>query len=238
MQVMSKRSVRAALTVTALATVTLLSTATGALACTTDDHRGHPTQGQVDNCKQVHIPGETLGSDNFTSELSQDKKWLKITGVDEGVKVTSIVVNGGDDGHNVYNIGDNNELKISNLPWEKLRAPFNYDHTQPKVGQWFACGTKTAPTKPSTPETVPATTKPSTPTKTTKPSPTTEVPTTSKSESPTTTAAPAVVPAGNGANGGGLASTGFDNSWLIWVAALLLLAGGGILGFLKIRRKA
>src|SRR5438270_815194 len=34
------------------------------------------------------------------------------------------------------------------------------------------------------------------------------------------------------------ANTGFNNMWLVWVGGLLLLAGGGILGFLKFRRKA
>ncbi|MEC3982775.1 LPXTG cell wall anchor domain-containing protein [Amycolatopsis sp. H20-H5] len=234
---MSRRSVRAALTVAAISAVTLLGTATGALACTTDDGRGHPIQGQVDKCEDVQQRGETLTPDNFTTELNGDKTRLKIVGLNEGVTVSAIVVNGGDDGHNLYYIGGKNELKLANLPWENLRAPFNFNGSQPKVGKWFACGTKTTkPTETQAPPTT--TTKPTegTPTKTAKPTPTTEAPT--SSASPTTTSAPAVIPAGNNANGGGLASTGFDNSWLIWVGALLLLAGGGLLALLKFRRKA
>ena len=44
--------------------------------------------------------------------------------------------------------------------------------------------------------------------------------------------------AGLQGTGGGLANTGFDNMWLVWIAALLILGGGGLLALLKFRRKA
>ena len=143
------------------------------------------------------------------------------------------MVVGGDDGFNDYTPGKKLD---KNAPWNDLRAPFNYDRSQPKIDKWFLCGSKTTkPTQPTTPTTKP--TRPGPSTETTKPS----TPATSEtSVSPTTsTTAPAVVPAGNeSGTGGGLANTGFDNSWLIWVGALLLAAGGGLLALLKFRRKA
>ena len=92
-------------------------------------------------------------------------------------------------------------------------------------------------TKPVEPTTTTATPTKTTPTtEASKPSTPATSPT---SVSPPSTTAAAVVPAGNeSGTGGGLANTGFDNSWLIWVGALLLVAGGGLLALLKFRRKA
>jgi LPXTG-motif cell wall-anchored protein len=157
--------------------------------------------------------------------------------VHDGVTVTRIVVIGGDDGFNEYipgKAGKGGQKLSETAPWNDLKATKTFKGRQPNIDKWFLCGKKTE--KPTETVTAPPT-KPSKPTETTKPS----APATSEtSVAPTSsTTAPAVVPAGNeSGTGGGLANTGFDNSWLIWVGALLLAAGGGLLALLKFRRKA
>ncbi|MEU0529826.1 LPXTG cell wall anchor domain-containing protein [Amycolatopsis tolypomycina] len=225
---MRRRSFRGAVAVLALTTAALIGTAGSALACYSDDTRPNPTPGKPTPCAD----GKVLDQKDVVFELTKNNTRLNIKSVNEGVTVTRIVVVGGNDGFNDYTPGKKLD---KNAPWNDLRAPFNYDRTQPKIDKWFLCGTK----KPKPTEPAPTTTtKPSTPaTETTKPS----TPATSEtSVSPTSsTTAPAVVPAGNeSGTGGGLANTGFDNSWLIWVGALLLAAGGGLLALLKFRRKA
>ncbi|MDX3194227.1 LPXTG cell wall anchor domain-containing protein [Streptomyces sp. MN03-5084-2B] len=226
---MRRRSFRGAVAVMALTTAALIGTAGSALACYSDDNRPHPTPGKPTPCAD----GQVLDQKDVVSELTKNNTRLNIKSVNEGVTVTRIVVVGGDDGFNDYTPGKKLD---KSAPWNDLRAPFNYNGSQPKIDKWFLCGTKT--TKPTAPSTTPATTKPSTPTTTTttaKPS----TPATADTSVSPTSSAPAVVPAGNeSGTGGGLANTGFDNSWLIWVGALLLVAGGGLLALLKFRRKA
>ncbi|HET6703866.1 LPXTG cell wall anchor domain-containing protein [Amycolatopsis sp.] len=227
---MRRRSFRGAVAVMALTTAALIGTAGSALACYSDDTRPNPTPGKPTPCAD----GKVLDQKDVVFELAKNNTRLNIKSVNEGVTVTRIVVVGGDDGFNDYTPGKKKLDK--NAPWNDLRAPFNYNGSQPKIDKWFLCGTKTTkPTQPTTTTAPP--TKPSTPaTETTKPS---APATTETSASPTSTTAPAVVPAGNeSGTGGGLANTGFDNSWLIWIGALLLAAGGGLLALLKFRRKA
>ncbi|MBE8517445.1 LPXTG cell wall anchor domain-containing protein [Amycolatopsis sp. H6(2020)] len=226
---MRRRSFRGAVAVMALTTAALIGTAGSALACYSDDTRPHPTPGKPTPCAD----GKVLDQKDVVFELTKNNTRLNIKSVNEGVTVTRIVVVGGNDGFNDYAPGKK-QLGM-NAPWNDLRAPFNYDRSQPKIDKWFLCGSKTTkPTQPTTPTTKP--TRPGPSTETTKPS----TPATSEtSVSPTSSTAPAVVPAGNeSGTGGGLANTGFDNSWLIWVGALLLVAGGGLLALLKFRRKA
>ncbi|MGV9365993.1 LPXTG cell wall anchor domain-containing protein [Amycolatopsis sp. NPDC003731] len=225
---MRRRSFRGAVAVMALTTAALIGTAGSALACYSDDNRPHPTPGKPTPCAD----GKVLDQKDVVFELTKNNTRLNIKSVNEGVTVTRIVVVGGDDGFNDYTPGKKLD---KNAPWNDLRAPFNYNGSQPKIDKWFLCGTKTTkPTQPTTPTTKPS--APATTTTTAKPS----TPATSDtSVSPTSSTAAAVVPAGNeSGTGGGLANTGFDNSWLIWVGALLLAAGGGLLALLKFRRKA
>jgi LPXTG-motif cell wall-anchored protein len=225
---MRRRTFRGAVAVMALTTAALIGTAGSALACYSDDNRPHPTPGKPTPCAD----GQVLDQKDVVSELTKNNTRLNIKSVNEGVTVTRIVVPGGDDGFNDYTPGKKLD---KNAPWNDLRAPFNFNGSQPKIGKWYLCGTKTKPTAPpttpvtktSTPPTTTATTKPSTPA------------TSETSVAPTSSTPAAVVPAGNeSGTGGGLANTGFDNSWLIWVGALLLVAGGGLLALLKFRRKA
>ncbi len=222
MRVMPRRSFRGAATVLALATAALIGTAGIASACWSDDNRPRPIPGKPTPCAQDQ--NELKQSDvEFTG--GEGKGRLSITSVHEGVTVNRIVVPGGNDGFNDYAPGKKGLSQAA--PWNDLRAPMNYNGSKADIDKWFLCGTKEK-TKPPTTTT---TTKPSTPTSA-KPTETTSAPSTSS----TTPAAPA----GNesGGSGGGLANTGFDNGWLIGVAALLLLGGGGLLVLLRIRRKA
>lgn len=224
-----RRPFRAAVTVVALATAALLGTAGTALACWTDDNRATPIEGNTSTCEKAKLPGTEVSTKDLTyTGGTNDDKYLNITAVAAGVKVTAIVVKGGD-GYNVYEPGKRGLGKTP--PWEKLRSPMNKGGQQATISHWFACGEKTKPTEP---------TKPSEPTRPTKPS--SSAPATSKpaesSPAPTSTPAPAPAIGGDGSNGGGLADTGFDNAWLLWAGGLLVLAGAGVLVLLRVRRKA
>ena len=228
---MRRSSFRGAVAIMALTTAALIGTAGSALACWSPDDRSNPIPDRSHSTCADGQDKVTQNDVDFTGGVGQ--KTLTITKVHEGVTVTRIVVTGGDDGFNEYIPGKN---RLSpKAPWKDLRSTLNFHHQETLIDKWAICGTKTTkPTETATPTTKPP--KPSTPATSTKPS----APATSDtSVSPTSTTAAAVVPAGNeSGTGGGLANTGFDNSWLIWVGALLLAAGGGLLALLKFRRKA
>ncbi|MGW4519856.1 LPXTG cell wall anchor domain-containing protein [Amycolatopsis sp. NPDC004378] len=228
---MRSRTFRGAIAIVALTTAALMGTAGSALACVPGDDRAEGTVGNATKCEDIGL-GKAIDVSDFltvTGGTTKDQ-FLTVTGVAKGVTVAAIVVKGGNE-YNTYVPGKKG--LSATVPWEKLHAPMvgkDYRNV-PTISHWFACGVK----KDTPPEsTVP--TKPTKPTETTKPS----APATSDtSVAPTSTTGAAVVPAGNeSGTGGGLANTGFDNSWLIWVAGLLLVAGGGLLALLKFRRKA
>lgn len=218
---MRRRTFRGAVAIMALTTAALIGTAGSALACHSDDNRPHPTPGQATPCAK----GTDLKQSDVDFKIVKNR--LNISKVHEGVTVTRIVVVGGDDGFNDYTPGAKGLEKAA--PWNDLRAPFSRNGRQADIDHWYLCGKKTEkPTETATPPTTKQT-------ETTKPS----APASSETVAPTSTTAPAVVPAGNeSGTGGGLANTGFDNMWLVWIAALLILGGGGLLALLKFRRKA
>jgi LPXTG-motif cell wall-anchored protein len=225
---MRSRSFRGAIAIVALTTAALIGTAGSALACWSPDDRSNPVPDR--NYSKCADGQDKVTQDDvdFTGGVGQ--KTLTITKVHEGVTVNRIVVIGGDDGFNEYIPG---KKKLSaNAPWENLQSTLTRDGKKTNIDKWFFCGTK----KVTPPKTTTPPTKTSTPPTTTK----TSAPATSEtSVSPTSTTAPAVVPAGNeSGTGGGLANTGFDNMWLVWIGGLLLVAGGGLLALLKFRRKA
>ncbi|WP_020664981.1 hypothetical protein [Amycolatopsis benzoatilytica] len=232
---------RAGFTVAAVAGLALLGTATSALACTTDDGRAKPIEGNATTCAQAKVPGDLLGAGDLTvTGGTQQDKYLNVTAVKDGVTVNAIVVKGGP-GFNVYVPGQRG--LSATPPWEKLRSPLNGGGQVPTISHWFACGTKTTPTSSSkppvseTPTTTPS--QPASSAPATKPgTPATSSAAGSSTSAPATTSAPAAVGAGNqNGTGGGLASTGFDNAWLFWVAGGLLVVGGALLALLKLRRR-
>lgn len=230
MRALPRRSFRGAVTVLALSAVALLGTAGAAMACNTGDNRPHPIPGKNPAACSKSESGIT--PDDVDFEGGEGTKSLTIKALHDGVKVTRIVVMGGNDGFNEYvpgKVGKGGEKFPESAPWNNLVAPYNYgdDHAT-KIDKWYLCGSKEE-TKPPTETT---TSKPA-PTTSAKPTETTSAPSSSDTTKP-------AAPAGNesGGSGGGLANTGFDNAWLIGVAALLLLAGGGLLVLLRVRRKA
>jgi LPXTG-motif cell wall-anchored protein len=225
---MRSRTFRGSVAIVALTAAALIGTAGSALACYTDDNRPNPIP---DRGHAACAKGKDLNQSDVDFTGGEGQSRLTITKVHEGVTVTRIVVIGGDDGFNEYipgKAGKGGEVFPAAAPWKDLQATKTFKGRQPNIDKWFLCGTKT--TKPT------ETTKPSTkPTETTKPS----APATSETSVSPASTTPAVVPAGNeSGTGGGLANTGFDNMWLVWIAALLILGGGGLLALLKFRRKA
>ncbi|WP_051792526.1 hypothetical protein [Amycolatopsis jejuensis] len=232
---------RAGFTVAAVAGLALLGSATAALAADTEDSRATIHEGNVTTCSGAGLTGVNLGPDDLTvTGGGQQDQYVSITAVKPGVTVTAIVVKGGPR-YNVYEPGKRGLPVVP--PWTQLRSPLNNGGNIPVISHWFACGIKTPPTTTTTPTTTTAppttTTTHTAPPSSTAPSTTTTSKTSgSATSAPSTTSAPAVVPAGNEkGTGGGLASTGFDNAWLFWVAGLLIVAGGGLLAFLKLRRR-
>jgi LPXTG-motif cell wall-anchored protein len=225
---MRSRTLRGSAAIIALTTAALIGTAGSALACYSDDGRSNPVPDRNHSACAPKQDKITQDDVDFSGGVGQ--KTLTIKKVHDGVTVNRIVVIGGDDGFNEYVPG---KKKLSaSAPWENLQATLTFGHKQPNIDKWFLCGTKTT-TKPT--ETSKPTTKPS---ETSKPTESTSAPS-SATVKPTSTTSAAPVPAGNeSGTGGGLANTGFDNMWLVWIAALLLLGGGGLLALLKFRRKA
>jgi len=228
---MRRRTFRGAVAIMALTTAALIGTAGSALACVPGDDRAEGTVGNATKCADIGL-GKAIDVTDFldvTGGTTKDQ-YLTVNSVPKGVTVAAIVVKGGNE-YNTYRPGKKG--LSATPPWEKLHAPMvgkNYQNV-PAISHWFACGSKT-----DTPPETTVTTKPTKPTETTKPS----APASSETTvAPTSTTGAAVVPAGNeSGTGGGLANTGFDNMWLVWIAALLILGGGGLLALLKFRRKA
>ncbi|MFG1646075.1 LPXTG cell wall anchor domain-containing protein [Amycolatopsis sp. NPDC049252] len=223
---MRSRTLRGSAAIIALTTAALIGTAGSALACWSPDDRSNPIPDRSHSKCAENQDKVTQDDVDFTGGVGQ--KTLTISKVHEGVTVTRIVVIGGDDGFNEY-IPGKKQLSPK-APWKDLKPTLTSKQKETTIDKWFVCGTKTT-TKPT--ETAP-TTKP---TETSKPTASTTAP--SETVKPTSTTSAAPVPAGNeSGTGGGLANTGFDNMWLVWIAALLLLGGGGLLALLKFRRKA
>jgi hypothetical protein len=226
---MPRVSFRGATTVLAVTTAALIATGGAAFACHgSDDGRGTPVPhpNPPTTCVEAGQGGSQLTEDNdYKVTSTNGGRWIDVA-ANKGVTVKAIVVSGGNDGFYVYKPGKSG-LSDSG-PWQHLRAPFSRGGNEDThVGKVLLCGSKEE-------------TKPPAETTTSKPKPTETAKPTETTSAPSSTETTTVVPAGNesGGSGGGLANTGFSNTWLIGVAALLLLAGGGLLTLLRIRRKA
>lgn len=198
----------------------------------TDDPRAVPFLKNVDinhpeACTVGGLTGTPIHPNQFTYTGGDNELHLNITGLPAGVKVTGMLVKGGDK-FNVY-LAD--KLGAA-LPWNELRAPFNNGGQLPQISHWFGCGIVEQTTTTTTTTT---TTSTSTVTHSSTPSSTsTTTPVSSSSEvavTTTTTAAPVPV-----ADVDDLASTGFGSAWLLGLGAALVAAGAAVMLVMRRRR--
>jgi LPXTG-motif cell wall-anchored protein len=223
----------ASATMAAVASLALATTAS-ADEPTTDDPRATPFLKNVDinhpeACTVGGLTGSTIHPNLFTYTGGDNQQYLDITAVPAGVKVTGIVVKGGDK-FNVY-LAD----KLgATLPWEDLRSPFNNGGQIPQISHWYGCGVKDTPSSTTTTTTTTTTSESTVAHSSTPSSTSTTTPASSSSEVVTTTTTVAPVPVANEDN---LASTGFGSAWLLGLGAALLAAGAAVLLVLR-RRKA
>lgn len=220
----------------AMAAVASLALTTTAFADepTTDDPRAVPFLKNVDinhpeACTVGGLTGTPIHPNQFKFNGGDNEPYLDITGLPSDIKVTGVVVKGGDK-FNVY-LAD----KLgATLPWEKLRAPFNNGGQLPQISHWYGCGVKDQTTTPTT--TTTTTTTESTVTHTSTPTSTSStVPTSSSSEvaPTTTTTAAVVVPV---AEEDDLAATGFGSAWLLGLGAALVAVGAAVMLVMRRRR--
>ncbi|WP_141997644.1 hypothetical protein [Amycolatopsis cihanbeyliensis] len=230
--------VRPALLAVPMAVGLLIGAAATAHATEAEDPRASGHEGNATTCAEAGLDGAVLSQEDltFTGGTPNVDQYLSITAA-EGGTVTGIVVKGGPR-YNVYQPGSNG--LSGTPPWEGLRAPLNNGGNIPQISHWYLCGTGTPDTTSSTPTTIETTettettgsTNPSTPDRST----TSEAggsPGTSADATTASVTSAAVVPAGED---GDLASTGFGGSGLIWLGALLVLAGTALLVLFRIRR--
>ena len=227
---------RAGLATAAFAAAMLALNATAVAQPTTDDSRAKAYSGNVDinhkdACTVGGLTGSTISPGQFTSS-GGDGQFLDITGLPAGVKVTGIVVKGG----NAYNVYLADKLGAA-LPWNDLRSPLNNGGKVPQISHWYGCGVKDTTTTTTTTTTTSASTTTSTTTSTStvthSSSGTTTTTTTSGESTPTTTTTQAFVPV---ADEGGLASTGFGSAWLLGLGAALVAAGTATVLVMRRRR--
>lgn len=220
--------------VAALATLTLAATA-GAQPSkepVTDDPRATPFLKNVDinhpeACTVGGLTGQTVHPNEFTYTGGDNEKHLNITAGPEGIKVTGIVVKGGDK-FNVYLVG-----ALGEMPWNELRSPFNNGGNIPDISHWFGCGVEDTTTTTTTTTPTETTTTTTTTTESTPPETTTT--TASSSEEPTTTTTTTVSPVPV-ADTDELAATGFGSAWMLGLGAALVAAGAAVL--LVMRRRS
>jgi LPXTG-motif cell wall-anchored protein len=220
--------------VAALASL-VLATSASADEPTTDDPRAVPFLKNVDinhpeACTVGGLTGTPIHPNKFTYTGGDNQLHLNITGLPADVKITGMLVKGGDK-FNVY-LAD----KLgATLPWNDLRAPFNNGGQLPEISHWFGCGVVDEQPPSSTTTTTTTTTSESTVTHSSTPSSTsTSTSSSSSSEvvaTTTTTVAPVPV-----AETDDLASTGFGSAWLLGLGAALLAAGAAVLLVMRRRR--
>jgi LPXTG-motif cell wall-anchored protein len=140
----------------------------------------------------------------------RDSTYIDITAVPTGYQLTGVMVQG---------VGNYNRYPwLRDMPWKDLQAPQAVPFTD-----WFACAKPrtSMPTPPSTSTTTTTTTTTST-----------SAPSNSSSSVATTTS---VAPAQTDS---GLAKTGFNGGWLLFIGAGLLVAGAAALILSRSRRRS
>lgn len=193
------------------------------------DNRATAHPGNVTTCQEAGLKGTTITS---LGTHDNSDTYVTITSADipAGDTLVAVVVKGGP-GYNVYE---------GPSSWTGLHSPINPGKNIPTISHWFACvttgktgGGSTPPTRPSGSTAPSGSTGPS---GTNGPSGA-NTPTGAGSTSTTTGVAAAAATTSNTAGTGSLPNTGFGNSWLIWVGALLLLAGCGFVALPRIARR-
>jgi len=216
-------SVALALGATVLTTTVALATPPGATPQPGDD-RATAHAGNVTTCAEAGLTGTTTLDSLGTADATNTYVTITAADIPTGDTLVDVVVKGGP-AYNVYQ---------GLTAWTLLHAPINPGGQIPTISHWFACVTSkanggggggTTTTCPPTGSAAPTTTKAVTGSGGT----TTNGSTAGGSSSTTAHVAAA---AGTTATPGAttnLASTGFADSWLVWVGALLLLVGAGAL---------
>ena len=207
--------------------------ASGAAAAATDtpppsgDDRAVVHSGNAVTCEQAGLAGDIV---QLTATVDATNTYITVTGVPGGVTVTGVVVKGSD-AFNVYLPG-----ALGALPWQNLHSPIAGHSGKPAtISHWFACGTETTTTS-STSKTTTSTSSTSTTSETS----TTTAGSSTSTTAPTTTTTPAAVAATTTTTSAGtapLAFTGFSGTWLIFVAAALLLGGAALIVIPKLRAR-
>jgi len=197
------------------------------------DSRATAHAGNATTCAEAGLPGTTV---TLPSTEDPTHTFLTISNSDipAGDTLLAVVVKGGP-AYNVYQ---------GLSEWTLLHSPLDPGGNIPTISHWFACVTK-ANNGGGGPTTTYPTTAPPTSTsvmpRTTAPgeSSSTSAPATTTTTAPgaTTTVVGASPTSTSTTGSGSLPSTGFGNSWLIWVGVLLLLVGGGIYALPRLARR-
>ncbi|HEX3592521.1 MAG TPA: hypothetical protein VHV74_23105 [Pseudonocardiaceae bacterium] len=193
------------------------------------DDRATAHAGNVTTCSAAGLPGKTI-----TLPGLEDSSGIHVTitasDLPAGDTILAVVVKGGP-GYNVYQ---------GLTAWTDLHSPLNVGHQIPTISHWFACVTTSDTTTTTTTGATTTTTTTGATATTTGPAATTTTTgagSTTPGNTTTTNAAVAGATTTTPPGTKQLAFTGFDNSWLIWVGALLLIAGAGVVALPRLARR-
>jgi hypothetical protein len=206
---------------TALALGATLLAGTAALAApprwtpNADDNRATAHAGNVTTCSAAGLPGKTITLPGL-EDSSGTQVTITASDIPAGDSILAVVVKGGP-GYNVYQ---------GLTAWTDLHSPLNVGGQIPTISHWFACVTSSGTSMTTTT----TTTTPGTPATTTGANGGT-------ASGGTTAPNAAAAPTTTTPDTKQLAFTGFGNGWLIWVGALLLIAGAGVLALPRLARR-
>lgn len=189
-----------------------------------DDNRATAHAGNVTTCSAAGLSGETITLPGL-EDASGTHVTITVSDIPAGDSIVAVVVKGGP-GYNVYQ---------GLTAWTDLHSPLNVGGQIPTISHWFACVTSSDTSTTTTTTTTVAATTTTTPGA---PGTTTGAGGGTASGGTTTSSAAVAGATTTPAPGAkSLAFTGFDNSWLIWVGVLLLIAGAGVVALPRLARR-
>ncbi|HEX5114114.1 MAG TPA: hypothetical protein VFW65_02840 [Pseudonocardiaceae bacterium] len=194
-----------------------------------DDNRATAHAGNVTTCSAAGLPGKTITLPGL-EDSSGTRVTITVSDIPAGDTIVAVVVKGGP-GYNVYQ---------GLTAWTDLHSPLNVGGQIPTISHWFACVTMgTSGGGGGTPTNTPPTGGNGTTTTTTPAggNGSTTTPATGTTSSSAAGGAAGMTTTPNGPGAKTLAFTGFGNSWLIWVGALLLIAGAGVVALPRLARR-